>query len=71
MGKREWQDGQIRAECVLRPAAVVILATSACFWKSVGRNANECVLPRAVPVVEAMALIGLMELWKERAACVR
>ena len=48
MGKREWQDGQIRAECVLRPAAVVILATSACFWKSVGQNANECVLPQAV-----------------------
>lgn len=48
MGKREWQDGQIRAECVLRPAAAVILATSACFWKSVGQNANECVLPRAV-----------------------
>ena len=48
MGKREWQDGQIRAVCVLRPAAAVILATSACFWKSVGQNANECVLPRAV-----------------------
>lgn len=35
-----------------------------------GRH-DPCVLPRAVPVVEAMTLIGLMELWKERAACVR
>lgn len=35
-----------------------------------GRH-DPCVLPRAVPVVEAMALIGIMELWKERCACVR
>lgn len=35
-----------------------------------GRH-DPCVLPRAVPVVEAMALIGVMELWKERCACVR
>lgn len=35
-----------------------------------GRH-DPCILPRAVPVVEAMAAIGLMELWKEREACVR
>ena len=32
-----------------------------------GRH-DPCILPRAVPV-EAMAAIGMMELWKERAAC--
>lgn len=35
-----------------------------------GRH-DPCILPRAVPVVEAMAAIGMMELWKERQACVR
>ncbi|MFR3797170.1 MAG: chorismate synthase [Christensenellales bacterium] len=33
-----------------------------------GRH-DPCILLRAVPVVEAMAAIGMMELWKERAAC--
>ena len=35
-----------------------------------GRH-DPCILPRAVPVVEAMAAIAVMEMWKERAACVR
>lgn len=35
-----------------------------------GRH-DPCILPRAVPVVEAMAAIGVMEMWKERAVCVR
>lgn len=35
-----------------------------------GRH-DPCILPRAVPVIEAVAAIGVMELWKERAACVR
>ncbi len=35
-----------------------------------GRH-DPCILPRAVPVVEAMAAIGVMEMWKERAACVK
>lgn len=35
-----------------------------------GRH-DPCILPRAVPVIEAMAAIGVMELWKERQACVR
>ena len=34
-----------------------------------GRH-DPCILPRAVPVIEAMTAIGLTELWKERAACV-
>ena len=33
-----------------------------------GRH-DPCVLPRAVPVIGHVAAIGLMELWKERAAC--
>ena len=35
-----------------------------------GRH-DPCILPRAVPVVESMAAIGIMELWKERAACLK
>jgi len=33
-----------------------------------GRH-DPCILPRAVPVIEAMAAIAVMEIWKERAAC--
>lgn len=35
-----------------------------------GRH-DPCILPRAVPVIEAMCAIGLMEMWKEREACLR
>ena len=35
--------------------------------KARGRH-DPCVLPRAVPVVEAAAAIGLTELWMERLA---
>lgn len=35
-----------------------------------GRH-DPCILPRAVPVIEAVAAIGMMELWKERQACVK
>ena len=35
-----------------------------------GRH-DPCILPRGVPVIEAMAAIGVMEMWKERSACVR
>lgn len=35
-----------------------------------GRH-DPCILPRAVPVVEAMAAIGVMEMWKERLSCVK
>ena len=40
-------DGRFGAECVLRSAAAVDFASSACFWKSVGQNASECMLPWA------------------------
>ena len=33
-----------------------------------GRH-DPCILPRVTPVVEAMAKIGVMDLWKERNAC--
>ncbi len=33
-----------------------------------GRH-DPCILPRAVPVVEAMAAIAIVELWKERQSC--
>ncbi|MBR3764581.1 MAG: chorismate synthase [Clostridia bacterium] len=33
-----------------------------------GRH-DPCILPRAVPVIEAMAAIAVMDLWKERAQC--
>ena len=33
-----------------------------------GRH-DPCILPRVCPVVEAMAAIGVMDLWQERAAC--
>ena len=42
-----WRGGRFRIECVLRPAAMVVFAPSACFWKSVGQTASECMLPRA------------------------
>lgn len=35
-----------------------------------GRH-DPCILPRAVPVVEAMTAIGIMELWKERQSCLK
>ena len=35
-----------------------------------GRH-DPCILSRVTPVIEAMTAIGVMELWKERAACVR
>lgn len=35
-----------------------------------GRH-DPCILPRVCPVAEAMCAIGLIELWKERAACVK
>lgn len=33
-----------------------------------GRH-DPCILPRVVPVVEAMSAIGILDLWKERSAC--
>ncbi len=33
-----------------------------------GRH-DPCIVPRAVPVIEAAAALGIAELWKERQAC--
>lgn len=54
--RREWQDGQIRAECMLRPAAVVVFASSASSWKNVGQNANECMLPQTARTLPSPTL---------------
>ena len=35
-----------------------------------GRH-DPCILPRAVPVIEAMAAIAVLDLWKERQGCLR
>ena len=33
-----------------------------------GRH-DPCILPRAVPVIEAMAAIAIVDMWKERQGC--
>ena len=56
---------------IARPQRTVSLKTRQNAEIAVHGRHDPCILPRAVPVVEAMTAIGLMELWKERAACVR
>ncbi len=62
--------------CVIRPTPsigqvqqTVSLCTGENAELAVKGRHDPCILPRAVPVVEAMAAIAVMELWKERAAC--
>ena len=62
--------------CVIRPTPSIGKTQQTVSLKS-GENAelavhgrhDPCILPRAVPVIEAMAAIAVMELWKERATC--
>ena len=62
--------------CVIRPTPSIGKPQQTVSLKS-GENAelavkgrhDPCILPRAVPVIEAMAAIAVMEMWKERAAC--
>ena len=62
--------------CVIRPTPSIGKAQETVSLRS-GENAelavkgrhDPCILPRAVPVIEAMAAIAVMDLWKERAAC--
>lgn len=62
--------------CVIRPTPSIGQAQQTVSLKT-GENAelavkgrhDPCILPRAVPVIEAMAAIAVMELWKERQAC--
>ncbi len=64
--------------CVIRPTPSIAQKQHTVSLKS-GENAelaiygrhDPCILPRAVPVVEAMTAIGLMEMWKERASCLK
>jgi chorismate synthase len=62
--------------CALRPTSSIAQAQETVSLKEktnttlqiVGRH-DPCIVPRALPVIEAMTAIGLCELWKERASC--
>ena len=62
--------------CAIRPTSSIARAQETVSLKEkknavleiVGRH-DPCIVPRALPVIEAMAAIGLCELWKERASC--
>ena len=62
--------------CVIRPTPsiaqpqqTVSLRTGENAELSIHGRHDPCILPRAVPVVEAMAAIAVMDMWKERQAC--
>lgn len=63
-------------QCAVRPTPSIGMAQETISLKTgtaaqleiKGRH-DPCILPRAVPVVEAMAAIGMCELWKERLSC--
>lgn len=54
---------------IARTQETVSLKTGKNAQLSIHGRHDPCILPRAVPVVEAMAAIGIMEMWKEREAC--
>ncbi len=62
--------------CVIRPTSSIAREQETVSLKEksntslqiVGRH-DPCIVPRALPVIEAMTAIGLCELWKERASC--
>ena len=62
--------------CVVRPTPSIAKKQQTVSLKT-GENAeleihgrhDPCILPRAVPVVEAMAAIAILDLWKERQGC--
>ncbi|MBQ8556321.1 MAG: chorismate synthase [Clostridia bacterium] len=64
--------------CVIRPTPSIAQKQETVSIRT-GENAeleikgrhDPCILPRAVPVIEAMAAIAVMDLWKERAACLK
>ena len=62
--------------CSLRPTASIGKAQTTVSLKAfeqmpitVSGRHDPCILPRAVPVIEAMAAIAFTELWKERLQC--
>ena len=62
--------------CALRPTPSIALPQESVSLSRMeaatlqvrGRH-DPCILPRAVPVIEAVAAIAVLDLWKERAAC--
>ena len=62
--------------CVIRPTPSIGKAQQTVSLKT-GENAelavkgrhDPCILPRAVPVIEAMAAIAIVDMWKERQGC--
>ena len=62
--------------CVIRPTPSIALMQKTVSLRTgreeeiciKGRH-DPCILPRAVPVVEAMAAVAVMDMWKERAGC--
>lgn len=62
--------------CAIRPTPSIAITQQTVSLKN-GQDAeltihgrhDPCILPRAVPVIEAVAAIGMMNLWKERQGC--
>ena len=62
--------------CAIRPTPSIAQRQQTVSLKS-GENAaleihgrhDPCILPRAVPVIEAMAAIAIVDMWKERQGC--
>lgn len=54
---------------IAKPQQTVSLKTGQDAILSLHGRHDPCIVIRAVPVVEAMMAIGLMEMWKERQAC--
>ena len=62
--------------CAIRPTPSIALKQQTVSLKT-GEDAeleihgrhDPCILPRAVPVVEAMAAIAILDMWKERQGC--
>lgn len=62
--------------CAIRPTPSIAIRQQTVSLKT-GEDAeltiqgrhDPCILPRAVPVIEAVTAIGMMDLWKERQGC--
>jgi chorismate synthase len=54
---------------ITQPQQTLYLRTGQVTTVQVTGRHDPCIVPRAVPVIEAMAAIAVMDLWKERAAC--
>ncbi|MDO4357290.1 MAG: chorismate synthase [Clostridia bacterium] len=54
---------------IAKPQHTVSLQSGENVLTGTGGRHDPCIVPRAVPVIEAMAAIGTAELWKERLTC--